>query len=42
VTHTLIERAVIDISFDPYQPLLPVQPPPVRHLLATPDAHETL
>ena len=41
--HTLYERAVTDISIDWRQPPMPpIQPPPIRHLLATPDASETL
>lgn len=40
--NTLYERAVTDISIDPNRPVLPVQPPPIRHVLADPDARETL
>lgn len=40
--HTLYERAVTDISIDWRQSVPPIQPPPIRHVLASPDASETL
>jgi hypothetical protein len=41
--HTLYERVVMDTSIDWRQPAMPpIQPPPIRHVLASLDADETL